>query len=92
MKSRKVYPDIYVDKITSISINYLNKNNIHYDIQDHQFGAYIAGINNIYEFDAGKNSGWMYKVNGVLPNYGVGSYKLKDGDSILLFYTVDYTK
>lgn len=28
MKSRKVYPDIYVDKITSISINYLNKNNI----------------------------------------------------------------
>lgn len=72
--------------------DYLNKNNIHYDIQDHQFGAYIAGINNIYEFDAGKNSGWMYKVNGVLPNYGVGSYKLKDGDSILLFYTVDYTK
>ena len=72
--------------------DYLNKNNIHYDIQDHQFGAYIAGINNIYEFDAGKNSGWMYKVNGVLPNYGVGSYTLKDGDSIFLFYTIDYTK
>ena len=72
--------------------DYLNKNNIHYDIQDHQFGAYIAGINNIYQFDAGKNSGWMYKVNGVLPNYGVGSYNLKNGDSIELFYTVDYTK
>lgn len=71
--------------------DYLNKNNIHYDIQDHQFGAYIAGINNIYQFDAGKNSGWMYKVNGVLPNYGVGSYNLKDGDNIELFYTVDYT-
>ena len=71
--------------------DYLNKNNIHYDIQDHQFGAYIAGFNNIYQFDAGKNSGWMYKVNGVLPNYGVGSYNLKDGDNIELFYTVDYT-
>lgn len=29
--------------------------------------AYIEGINNLYEFDCGELSGWMYKVNGLVP-------------------------
>ena len=28
---------------------------------------YVEGINNLYEFDCGNESGWMYKVNGWLP-------------------------
>ena len=32
--------------------------------------AYIEGINNLYEFDCGEKSGWMYKVNDWFPNYG----------------------
>ncbi|NLY81697.1 MAG: DUF4430 domain-containing protein [Clostridiales bacterium] len=48
---------------------------------------YIQGINNLYEFDCGAESGWMYKVNGWFPNYGSSSYELKDGDSIVLCYT-----
>jgi len=43
---------------------------------------YIEGINHIYEFDCGADSGWMYKVNGDFPNYGCSSYTLKDGDEI----------
>ena len=31
---------------------------------------YIEGIHNLYEFDCGSESGWMYKVNGWFPNYG----------------------
>ena len=42
--------------------------------------------------DKGPNSGWMYRVNGVLPNVGVNDYTLSDGDSVVLFYTTDYTK
>ncbi len=48
---------------------------------------YIQGINNLYEFDCGAESGWMYKVNGWFPNYGCSSYELKDGDSIVWCYT-----
>ena len=48
---------------------------------------YIEGINNLYEFDCGSESGWMYKVNGWFPNYGCSSYTLKDGDVIVWTYT-----
>ncbi len=48
---------------------------------------YIEGINNLYEFDCGEQSGWMYKVNGWFPNYGCSSYTLKDGDNIVWCYT-----
>lgn len=48
---------------------------------------YIEGINHLYEFDCGNESGWMYKVNGWFPNYGCSAYKLKDGDNIVWCYT-----
>lgn len=48
---------------------------------------YIEGINNLYEFDCGQQSGWMYKVDGWFPNYGCSSYKLKDGEAIVWCYT-----
>jgi len=48
---------------------------------------YIEGINHLYEFDCGPQSGWMYKVNGWYPNYGCSGYELKDGDSIVWNYT-----
>lgn len=51
--------------------------------------AYIEGIGNLYEFDAGDLSGWMYKVNGWFPNYGCSRYQLKDGDRIEWVYTCD---
>lgn len=50
---------------------------------------YIEGINNIYEFDCGELSGWMYRVNGWFPNYGASRYQLKDGDVIEWLYTCD---
>ncbi len=49
--------------------------------------AYIEGIHNLYEFDCGELSGWMYKVNDWFPNYGCSRYQLKDGDVICWEYT-----
>ena len=49
--------------------------------------AYIEGIHNLYEFDCGQLSGWIYKVNGWSPNYGCSRYALKDGDVIEWVYT-----
>ena len=48
---------------------------------------YIEGINHLYEFDCGEQSGWMYKVNEWFPNYGCSSYYVEDGDSIVWCYT-----
>lgn len=44
------------------------------------------------EFDQGQNSGWLYKLNGVAPNNSISAQKLQSGDSIVLYYTADYTK
>ena len=48
---------------------------------------YVEGINNLYEFDCGSESGWMYKVNGWFPNYGCSSYYLTGGENIVWCYT-----
>ena len=48
---------------------------------------YIEGINHLYEFDCGDESGWMYKVNGWFPNYGCSSYVLEEDDVIVWCYT-----
>ena len=52
-------------------------------------GAYVEGINYLYELDAGALSGWMYKVNEQFPNYGCGRYDVEDGDVIVWLYTCD---
>ena len=51
--------------------------------------AYIEGINNLYEFDVGELSGWMYSVNGWFPIYGCSRYRLQDGDVVEWKYTCD---
>ncbi|NLB28906.1 MAG: DUF4430 domain-containing protein [Clostridiales bacterium] len=51
--------------------------------------AYIEGIHNLYEFDVGELSGWMYEVNGWFPNYGCSRYQLSDGDVVNWVYTCD---
>ena len=69
-------------------------NNIHIESSyTPVYGSYyIEGINHLYEFDGGSESGWMYRVNGRYPDYGCSSYKLKDGDSIVWAYTCNLGK
>ena len=51
--------------------------------------AYIEGIQNLYEFDCGELSGWMYRVNDWFPNYGCSRYLVQAGDSISWLYTCE---
>jgi hypothetical protein len=69
------------------------ENNIHieYNTAAGYNSAYIEGIGNLYEFDAGELSGWLYSVNGRFPNYGSSRYQLKDGDTVCWVYSVDKT-
>lgn len=48
------------------------------------------GKETLEEFGEGADSGWLYKVNGKVPNIGIMEYELQDGDKIVWFYTVDW--
>lgn len=67
----------------------LREEKIHFEYTDATAydSAYIEGIGNLYEFDCGPQSGWMYSVNGVYPGLGCGSYTLSEGDAIVFSYT-----
>ena len=58
-------------------------------------GNYVSAITDpngveLAELEHGENSGWMYRVNGELPDQLLSQYILKNGDKIELFYTGDY--
>lgn len=55
------------------------------------YGIYVAGINGLDEKEVGGNSGWMYYINGTAPQKAVSKYKIKTGDTVLFYYTVDYS-
>ena len=75
------------DTVFDILVKVTRKKGIHMEYRGSGSNTYIEGINNLYEFDGGSNSGWMYSVNGVYPNYGVGAYKVKSSDVIKFNYT-----
>ncbi|MDR2501836.1 MAG: DUF4430 domain-containing protein [Oscillospiraceae bacterium] len=55
-------------------------------------GGYIAAVNGLSEFDNGPNSGWMYRLNGIIVGRGYAEEVLRNGDDVRWFYTDDYTK
>ncbi len=66
---------------------------IHFEFSEAAYNsAYIEGINNIYEFDCGELSGWVYSVNGIVPQYSCSEYKIKNNDIIKIIYTCNLGK
>ncbi len=72
----------------------LASNGIEFDYSKLPFydPVYIKGIANLYEFDGGPNSGWLYRVNGTKPNYPCSEYTVKHNDNIEIIYTCNYLK
>jgi len=79
------------ESVFDVLLRELKKNKIHMEFEMTPIynSNYIEGIHNLYEFDCGELSGWMYKVNGWFPNYGCSRYSLKDGDVVEWSYTCD---
>lgn len=82
------------ESVFNVLVREMKKNKIHLEFVNTPIynSAYIEGINNLYEYDCGELSGWMYKVNGWYPNYGCSRYELKNGDKIEWVYTCDLGK
>ncbi|MGI5936044.1 MAG: DUF4430 domain-containing protein [Oscillospiraceae bacterium] len=51
--------------------------------------VYIDGLFNLYEFDCGPESGWIFLVNGVSPGISCSEVKVMNGDFIDFAYTCD---
>lgn len=68
----------------------LEKNGISYTATN---DGYVSEINGLRERKPGyPNSGWKYKVNGIVASVGAGAYLVNNGDRIEWFYTLDYTQ
>ena len=79
------------ESVFNLLMREMKRNKIHMEFENTPIynSAYIEGIANLYEFDCGELSGWMYKVNGWFPNYGCSRYQLKAGDKVEWVYTCD---
>lgn len=97
--NKTLIPDISyknIDETTNVFDIFkkaLSENGYSYDNR----GSYVYSITapdgtTIKELDEGENSGWLYKVNGKMPEVNMGACGLKDGDEIVVFFTKDYTE
>ncbi|MBQ8525639.1 MAG: DUF4430 domain-containing protein [Clostridia bacterium] len=79
------------ESVFNVLVREMKKNKIHMEFVNTPIynSAYIEGIGNLYEYDCGELSGWMYRVNGWFPNYGCSRYQLKNGDRIEWIYTCE---
>lgn len=50
---------------------------------------YVKGLNHIYEYEFGEQSGWMYYVDGIAPSVNAAEYVLRDGEIIQWMYSRD---
>ena len=66
-----------------------NKIHLEYSMTPMYDNAYIEGIGNLYEFDCGELSGWMFRVNGEFPGVGCSDVKVRNGDRIEFVYSCD---
>lgn len=57
-----------------------------------KYGVYVEGINDLFEFDKGDESGWMYKVNGKVIMDSAGDYKLSANDKVVWYYVTEFQK
>lgn len=79
------------ETVFDVLLRVMKEQKIHMEYSDSPVyhSAYIEGIANLYEFDCGSLSGWMYSVNDWFPNYGCSKYVLEDQDVICWVYTCD---
>lgn len=79
------------ESVFNVLLREMKQNKIHFEYASTPIynSVYLEGIGNLYEFDCGELSGWMYKVNDWFPNYGSSRYTVQEGDKIEVLYTCD---
>ncbi|MDO4793093.1 MAG: S-layer homology domain-containing protein, partial [Filifactor alocis] len=83
--------EMEIEEGRDTAFSLLQKTGLDYEYNFHPKyeGVYVSSIEGLAEFDAGPQSGWMYKVNGVFPDFSSSLKILKDGDEVQWLYTRD---
>jgi hypothetical protein len=77
------------DTVLDLLIRVTREQRIHMAHRGRGRTGYVEGIDNLYEFDHGPASGWVYSVNGVFPDRSSGGREVNAGDDIVWWYTLD---
>ncbi len=82
-----LYPD---ETVLDVLVRASRENDILLDYSSSGATAYVKGIANLYEFDYGAQSGWIYTVESYkgTPGVSCGAFSLADGDSVEWVYIV----
>ncbi|WP_234118647.1 DUF4430 domain-containing protein [Clostridium hydrogenum] len=81
------YEDVNGKTVGDVTLDVLKANNISRETTGSGYMLYISAIDGLREKEHGKNSGWIYYVNGESPDIGCGGYKLKTGDKVTWKYS-----
>lgn len=100
--SKKINVGIYTDEKSiyeSIEVDYYEGDTAYtvlkrllgdkVDSTGKEDSLYVKGIDGLYEFDKGPQSGWVYSVNRVKPTISAGVHKINPGDELIWHYTLD---
>lgn len=68
------------------------ENKIHMDFEQTAMSSYVKGIDNLYTFDKGELSGWLFYVNGKSATRGADQTEVNNGDKIEWIFVTDFTK
>ena len=86
------FPIAQGDTVYTILTDAARAHGIHMEASGTNGLQYVSGIGNIYEFDFGDLSGWVFMVNGESASVGCDQYGLKPGDKIEWHYTLELGK
>lgn|GEM_PF-5717318 len=81
------YVDVSGKTVGDVTLNALMSKGISVETTGSGYSLYISAIAGVREKEHGKNSGWIYFVNGNSPQVGCGSYKLNQGDKVIWKYS-----
>lgn len=79
------------DTVYSVLERTCKKNGILLDTEEYDGILFINGINSIVNFDNGPMSGWVFKVNGIVPDAYAEDYQVQPGDVVEWYYTCDFS-
>jgi hypothetical protein len=79
------------ESVFDITLRELRAAKAHFEFSESPVfeSAYVEGIYNLYEFDCGALSGWLFRINGGEPGYGCSVVYPEDGDRIEWLFTCD---
>jgi len=77
------------DTVYDVFRRALMRERFHFEVATVAGTIYVAGIGNLYEFDCGGTSGWLYRVNGVFQSVSCNQVRVAPGDLLEFVYTCD---